>query len=77
MKVDEITKRLEERFPDARVSVVDLTGGGDHFEASIVSTSFQGVSRVMRHRMVYELFTEELKGPIHALTLQTSTPEEL
>ena len=47
-----------------------------HFDITIVSTIFEGMSRVKRHRHMYELFEQELKGPIHALSLHLFTPEE-
>jgi BolA family transcriptional regulator, general stress-responsive regulator len=51
-------------------------GGESHFQLEIVSAAFAGKSRVARQRLVYELLAEELKGPIHALSLVTRTPEE-
>ena len=54
----------------------DHPEGETHFRVEIVSTAFAGESRVARQRRVYELLAEELKGPVHALSLQTLTPEE-
>ena len=51
-------------------------GGETHFRLDIVSADFAGKSRVARQRMVYAVLAEELKGPIHALSLVTRTPEE-
>jgi BolA family transcriptional regulator, general stress-responsive regulator len=51
-------------------------GGETHFHLDIVSAAFAGKSRVARQRLVYQLLAEELKGPIHALSLVTRTPEE-
>ncbi len=51
-------------------------GGESHFHIDVVSAEFAGKSRVARQRVVYGLLTEELKGPIHALSLVTRTPEE-
>jgi len=51
-------------------------GGESHFQVEIVSAEFAGKSRVARQRLVYQLLAEELKGPIHALSLITRTPEE-
>jgi stress-induced morphogen len=61
-------------MPGADVAVEDLTGGGDHFRAEIVSERFAGLSRIDQHRMVYDVFGEEIGGPIHALSLKTTTP---
>ena len=70
----DIKRRIEDRIPDARADVEDLTGGGDHFRATVVSPAFVGRSRIEQHRMVYDVFGDEVGGPIHALSLKTSTP---
>ena len=67
----EIKQRIEESIPDAQVDVEDWTGGGDHFRAIVVSSSFIGKSRLEQHRMVYAVFGDEIGGPIHALSLTT------
>jgi stress-induced morphogen len=71
--VDEIRARIEASIPDATAEVVDLTGGGDHFRAEVVSPAFAGLSRIAQHKLVYEVFGAEIGGPIHALSLKTST----
>jgi stress-induced morphogen len=58
------------------VFLEDLTGGQDHWSATIVSDSFAGESRVRQHQMVYATLAEPLKGPLHALQLRTLTPEQ-
>jgi BolA protein len=50
--------------------------GGGHFRATIVSERFAGLSRVARQRLVYEVLAAEMKREIHALAMQTFTPEE-
>jgi stress-induced morphogen len=71
---DELKQRIEQALPGADVEVEDLNGGGDHFRAEVVSDHFQGLSRIEQHRLVYEVFGNEIGGPIHALSLKTSTP---
>jgi BolA protein len=51
-------------------------GGETHFRVKIVAQSFAGKSRLMRHRAVNELLTEELAGGVHALALQIRAPGE-
>jgi stress-induced morphogen len=51
--------------------VTDLTGGGDHFRASVLAPEFAGMSRIEQHRRVYAVFGPEIGGPIHALSLVT------
>ena len=67
---------LVDAFPDADVQLTDLTGGQDHWQAVIVSAAFAGVGPVARHRLVYRALAEEMKGPIHALSLTTLAPGE-
>ena len=71
---DELKTRIEEGIPGAQAVVEDLTGGGDHFRAEIVSDRFDGLSRIDQHKLVYDVFGDEVGGPIHALSLKTSTP---
>ncbi|MEZ4266694.1 MAG: BolA family transcriptional regulator [Myxococcota bacterium] len=75
MTGEAIEARLRESFPDAEVSLEDLTGGGDHWSATIVSPAFAGKSRVEQHQMVYTALGEAMAGPIHALQLRTSAPK--
>ena len=59
----------------SHIAVRDLTGTKDHWEALIVSNAFTGKSRIEQHQMVYGALGELMAGPIHALALQTYTPE--
>jgi stress-induced morphogen len=70
----ELQERIIAALPGAQVSVDDLTGGGDHFRAEIVSDRFQGLSRIEQHKLVYDVFGDEIGGAIHALSIKTSTP---
>jgi stress-induced morphogen len=71
---DELKHRIEQALPGANVQVEDLNGTGDHFRAEIVSERFDGLSRIEQHKLVYDVFGNEIGGPIHALSLKTSTP---
>lgn len=71
---EELKTRIESALPGAVVSVEDLTGGGDHFRAEVVSDRFHGLSRIEQHQLVYGIFGDEVGGPIHALSIKTSTP---
>ena len=68
----ELERRLLAAFPDAEVEVEDLTGTKDHFRAHIRSQAFAGISLIEQHQLVYRALSEEMKGPIHALTLKTA-----
>jgi stress-induced morphogen len=74
---EEIQSLITQAIPDAQVRVRDTTGGGDHYEAFVVSSSFSGKTKVNRHRMVYSALQDAMVQRIHALALTTLTPEEL
>jgi stress-induced morphogen len=71
-----IAAKIRAAIPDARIQLKDLTGTEDHWQAEIVSAIFAGLSLVQRHRLVMAALADEMKGPIHALTLDVKTPEE-
>jgi acid stress-induced BolA-like protein IbaG/YrbA len=55
---------------------VEVEGDGRHFFATIVSTDFEGLSRVRRHQRVYAALGDRMRAQIHALSMQTLTPAE-
>jgi len=55
---------------------VEVMGDGQHFQAQIVSSAFEGKSRVQRHQLVYKALGDRMREEIHALSMQTLTPEE-
>jgi acid stress-induced BolA-like protein IbaG/YrbA len=55
---------------------VEVVGDGHHFEAVIVSEAFRGKSRVQRHQLVYGALGDRMREEIHALSMQTLTPED-
>jgi stress-induced morphogen len=77
VKPEEIIAKIRAALPDAQVELQDLTGTSDHWKATIVSVHFMGKSLLQRHRVVMAALAEEMKGPIHALTLDVKTPDEL
>jgi stress-induced morphogen len=76
MKADAIIARIRAALPDAVIELSDLTGTEDHWKATIVSAGFTGRTMLERHRLVMAALVEEMKGPIHALTLDVRSPEE-
>ncbi len=73
---EELQQRIEAAIPGALVEVEDYTGGGDHFSATVTAPAFEGLSRIQQHRLVYEVFGDEVGGPIHALALKTRAPSK-
>ena len=53
-----------------------IEGDGAHFQAVIVSAAFAGKSRVQRHQIVYGALGDRMREEIHALSMQTFTPDE-
>lgn len=54
-----------------------VNGDGYHFDALVVSPEFEGLNRVKRQQRVYQTVIDKLNsGELHALSLQTLTPEE-
>lgn len=68
-----VEQLLHEAFPDATaLKVEDRTGGGDHFQVTLQSVRFNGLSRIDQHRLVYEALAEPLAdGTIHELRITT------
>jgi stress-induced morphogen len=75
MDARDIEQLIKARIPDAKVTIRDLAGDGDHYAAEVVAESFRGKSRVQQHQMVYEALKGNMGGALHALALQTSVPE--
>jgi len=55
---------------------IDVQGDGSHFEAVIVSPTFEGKRLIARHQLVYAALGDRMKAEIHALSMKTLTPEE-
>ncbi|HKA15834.1 MAG TPA: BolA family protein [Myxococcota bacterium] len=81
-----IEARLRAELAASHVEVADeshlhaghagAASGGGHFRATVVSDRFAGLSRVARQRLVYGALAAEMTSEIHALAMQTYTPEE-
>ena len=76
MDAHEIERLIKGRIPDAEVTIRDLAGDGDHYAATVISESFRGKSRVQQHQIVYQSLKGQMGGVLHALALQTSTPQD-
>jgi stress-induced morphogen len=76
MEAAEIAAMIRAALPDAEVTIEDLRGDGDHYAALVVSPAFRGKSRVQQHQIVYAALRGKMGGDLHALALQTATPED-
>ena len=77
MAVHHLEELLERAFPDAtELRVEDRTGGGDHFQVTIASPRFDGLTLLDQHRLVNEALAEPLRdGTIHELRIKTKGSE--
>ena len=76
MSPPEIEALIKSAIPDARVTIEDLAGDGDHYAATVVSGAFKGKTRVQQHQMVYSALQGRMGGVLHALALTTSAPQD-
>lgn len=76
MTTDAIEKMIREGIPDAQVEVRDPLNDRTHYEATVLSSSFRGKTRLQQHKMVYATLGDSFSGPLHALALKTGVPEE-
>ena len=70
----EIEAAILAALPDAQVKLTDLAGDDDHWAAHVTSASFNGLSRVKQHQLVYASLGGRMGGQLHALQLTTSVP---
>ena len=75
MTAGEIEALIKAALPDAQVRIEDLRGDGDHYAALIVSKAFEGLTRVQQHRLVNEALEGRMGTQLHALIIQTKTPD--
>ncbi|MCF3947480.1 BolA family transcriptional regulator [Acidiphilium sp. AL] len=75
MSAADIEALIKTALPDAKITVEDLAGDGDHYAATVVSERFRGLPRVRQHQLVYSALQGRMGGALHALALQTSAPE--
>ena len=73
MSKDNIKELIKQSIPDAKVTIEDLRGDGDHYSAIVVSKSFDGKSMIQQHKMVYESLKGKMGNELHALELKTKS----
>lgn len=74
MDAQQVENLIQAGMPDAEVTV---SGGEGKFEATVVSSAFEGLMSVKRHQLVYATVREQIAdGSLHALTIRPFTPDE-
>jgi stress-induced morphogen len=76
MDASEIERLIRAAIPEAEVRLEDVRGDGAHYSAQVTSPAFKGKTRVQQHQMVYQALEGSMGGALHALTIQTSVPED-
>ena len=71
MTKENIEELIKQYIPDAKVSIEDLRGDGDHYSATVISKSFDGKSKLDQHKMVYDSLQGKMGIELHALVLKT------
>ena len=78
MSAQDIEDLIRESFPEAKVTITDLAGDGNHWAAEVIDESFRGQNRVQQQRAVYAALKGKMDGPdgeLHALALTTKAPD--
>ena len=76
MPGEKIVERIKANLNTEDVVLYDLTGGGDHWQVTVISNEFDGKPLLQQHRMVLDLFKSEIAtNVVHALSVKTYTPE--
>ena len=73
MPAAEIDRLIKAALPDAEVELIDLAGDDDHWSAVVTSASFNGLTKLKQHQLVYKALGQHMGGALHALQLQTLT----
>ena len=78
MEARDIESLIRATFPDAKITITDLAGDGNHWAAEVIDDSFKGMNRVQQQRAVYASLKGKMdgaNGELHALALTTKAPE--
>lgn len=78
MEAHEIEALIRTAFPDAKITITDTAGDGNHWAAEVIDESFRSMNRVQQQRAVYASLKGKMDGPhgqLHALALTTKAPE--
>jgi stress-induced morphogen len=76
MSANEIKELILKTFPNAKITIDDLRGDGDHYAAQIITEEFKGKTRVQQHQMIYNAMEGKVGKELHALALNTSAPKD-
>ena len=71
MNFKELESLIKEAFPDAILEIKDLAGDENHYSATVISSKFNGKTKIEQHKMVYNALKGKMGNELHALALKT------
>ena len=71
MNLKEIEKLIKESIPDALIEIQDLAGDGNHYSATVSSSTFVGKTKIEQHKIVYASLKGKMGNELHALAIKT------
>ena len=71
MNFKELENLIKEAFPDATLEIKDLAGDENHYSATVISSKFNGKTKIEQHKMVYNSLKGKMGNELHALALKT------
>lgn len=77
MRADDIINLIKQEIPDANVQLKSLVADHDHYAAIVISSSFEGKTKIQQHQMVYKALQGRMGGELHALSLKTQVPHSV
>lgn len=84
--IEEIKQKLQAALQPSQIEITDESeqhaghagsAGAAHLTLTIVSAKFEGLKELSRHRLIYKILSQEMKGAIHALAIRALTPKEV
>ena len=71
MDLKEIERLIKESLPDSIIEIQDLAGDGNHYSATIISSVFNGKTKIEQHKIVYASLKGKMGNELHALAIKT------
>jgi stress-induced morphogen len=71
MNLKEIEALIKEALPEAIIEIQDLAGDGNHYSATVTSSTFSGKSKIEQHKIVYNSLKGKMGNELHALAIKT------
>ena len=71
MNLKEIERLIKESIPDSIIEIQDLAGDGNHYSATVISSLFNGKTKIEQHKIVYASLKGKMGNELHALAIKT------